>query len=396
MRRREFLLSSAAALTPAAKKTVAAIITVYTPRSHADVICGRMLEGYFPDNVRTGPRTRIVSMYVDQFPAKDMSRGLAEKHGFKICPGIGEAITLGGKKPAVDAVLFIGEHGDYPFNDRGQHLYPRYEMFQQIVDVIRAGGRAVPVYCDKHFSYSWEKARRMYDWARELKLPLMAGSSIPVTVRTPPLEFPLDAPVENAVAVSYGPIDAYGFHALETLQCMVERRKGGETGIAAVQMLEGAAVWKWRDGPGDWSAPLVEAACATSPQTKPGRPEANCKQPVAFVLEYRDGFRAAAYLLNGHTDGFLFAARLKGKPQPVASYFGIPKGGRDLPHFDGLTHCIEEMFVTGKPLYPVERTLLTTGALAFLFESRARRARVATPELAIRYRAPRNCYYERS
>ncbi|MCL4401767.1 MAG: hypothetical protein M1436_03755 [Acidobacteria bacterium] len=394
MRRREFLAAGAAALAPAPKKTVAAIVTVYRPRSHADVICGRILEGYFPDNRRVAPRTRIVSMYVAQTPANDMSRGLAGKHGFKIYPSIKEALTLGGPKLAVDAVLFVGEHGEYPWNDRGQHLYPRYEMFQEIMDVVRSSGRRVPVYCDKHFSYSWEKAKRMYDQAREFKLPLMAGSSIPVTVRTPELEFPLGAPVEHAVAVGYGDTDAYGFHILETLQCMVERRRGAETGIAAVHMLEGEAVWKWRAGEGAWSAPLAQAACATSPRTKTGRMEANCGKPVLFALEYRDGFRAACYILNGHTEGFLFAGRAQGRV--LASCFGIPQGGRDLPHFDGLVHCIEELFVTGKPLYPVERTLLTTGALAFLFESRVRKQRVATPELSIAYRAPRNCYFERS
>ncbi|MFB3829312.1 MAG: hypothetical protein ACE15B_21265 [Bryobacteraceae bacterium] len=394
--RREFFLAGAGALAASKPKSVAAVVTVYRKRSHADVICGRILEGYSPNNVRVEPRTRIVSMYVDQTPAEDMSRALAARHGFRIYPSIREALTLGGPKLAVDAVLFVGEHGDYPWNSRGQHLYPRYEMFEQIASVIRASGRAVPVYFDKHFSYSWEKAKRIYDWSRELKLPLMAGSSIPVTVRTPRVEFPLEAPVEHAVSVGYGNTDAYGFHTLETLQCMIERRKGAEKGIRAVQMIEGPAVWKWRDGEGRWSAPLLEAACATTPQTKAGAPEQNTKEPVLFVLEYRDGFRAASYLLNGHTQGFLFAAKMTDKTAPAACCFGFTGQGRDLPHFDGLAHCIEELFVTGKPLYPVERTLLTTGALAFLFESRERGARVETPELAIAYRAPRRAYFQES
>jgi hypothetical protein len=80
----------------------------------------------------------------------------------------------------------------------------------------------------------------------------------------------------------------------------------------------------------------------------------------------------------------------------VASHFGFPeKGHRALPHFDGLVHSIEEMFVSGKPFYPVERTLLTTGALAFLFESRGK-GRVETPELNIRYRAPRDTFFQRA
>ncbi len=128
-------------------------------------------------------------------------------------------------------------------------------------------------------------------------------------------------------------------------------------------LLEGEDVWKWRDSAeGRWSIPLLKAALATTPKTKPGNPEQNATKPVLFLLEYRDGLHAAAYLLNGHTSGFLFAGKLKGKAEPVATHCGFLDGGRPLAHFDGLVHCIEEMFITGQPLYPIERTLLTSGA----------------------------------
>ena len=64
----------------------------------------------------------------------------------------------------------------------------------------------------------------------------MAGSSLPVSWRRPELELTLDAPIEDALVAAYGPIEVYGFHALETLQTMVERRKGGETGVKAVHV----------------------------------------------------------------------------------------------------------------------------------------------------------------
>lgn len=185
MQRREFLalVPSAIAAAQPGKKKVGAIVTEYRYRSHADVIVGRILEGYSPNGVRTEPRTRIVSMYTDQIAPKDMSRDLAAKHGFKIYPTIAQALTLGGDNLAVDAVLLVGEHGDYPRNDKGQKMYPRYELFEQIVTVFRKSGRSVPVFSDKHLSYSWTKAKKMYDWSRELGFPFMAGSSIPVTVR---------------------------------------------------------------------------------------------------------------------------------------------------------------------------------------------------------------------
>jgi hypothetical protein len=396
MNRRHFLSLGAAVAAPA-KKTVGAIVTEYRYNSHADVIAGRILEGYAPNGMRAEPRTRIVSMYTAQIAPKDMSRDLSAKHGFRIYPTVAEALTLGGSKLAVDAVLLVGEHGNYPTNEKGQKLYPRFELFEQIMEVFRRSGRSAPLFCDKHLSYSWEKAKKMYDQARALKFPFMAGSSIPLTVRVPELELPLDCRLERAISVGYGDIDAYGFHTLEALQCMVERRGGSEKGIAAVEMLEGPAVWKWRDSEaGKWSAALLEAALSRSPKLPPGPPEQNAKNPVLFLLEYRDGFRAASYMLNGYVRGFLFAGKLKDRPEAVSTHFGFLEGGRPLPHFDGLVHCIEEMFVTGRPAYPVERTLLTTGALSFLFESRYQKKRLETPELKVAYGAPKDCYFQRA
>ena len=393
LNRREFisLLPAAAAAADGPKK-VAAIVTEYRYRSHADVIVGRFLDGYSPNNQRVTPRARIVSMYTDQIAPKDMSRDLAARHGFKIYPTIQEALTLGGEKLAVDAVLLIGEHGNYPVNDRGQKMYPRYELFEQIMQVYRRG-KTAPLFSDKHLSYSWDNASKMYAAAKSLGFPFMAGSSIPLTVRRPDVSIEYGARIDRAVGVGYGDDDAYGFHTLEAMQSMIERRAGGESGVAAVQMIRGEEVWKWRDGAGAWSRPLIDAALATNPRVKRGKPEEHVKRPALFLIDYRDGLKAAAYMLEGYSQGFLFAGSVKGQPRPVATHFGFTEGGRDLPHFDGLVHCIEEMFATGRPLYPVERTLLTTGVLALSFESLGM-GRRETPELGIRYKAPRDAYYQ--
>ena len=132
-------------------------------------------------------------------------------------------------------MLLVAEHGNYPFNDKQQQLYPRFEFHQQMVEVFRQSGRSVPVYSDKHFSYDWDKAKQIYDWSRELHYPLMAGSSVSVTFRRPELDFPLGVEFEDALMVGGGWVTDGGiFHNLETLQCFVERRKGGETGMRAV------------------------------------------------------------------------------------------------------------------------------------------------------------------
>src|SRR5262249_29520325 len=249
---------------PAAKKKVAAVVTVYHKWSHADVIVGKLLEGYLHDG-KEGPNLQLVSMFVDQFPPKgEMSKALARKHGFSIHDSIAGALTLGGTSLAVDGVLLIGEHGKYPENRRGQTLYPRRRFFAETASVFAKTKKSVPVFTDKHLAATWEDAKWMYDRARALFVPLLAGSSVPLTWRKPPLKLPIGCDLAEAVQVGYGPFEGYGFHALEALQCMAERRKGGETGVKTVTCLQGKAMWDAMDK-GAFSKDLLEAALKLVP-----------------------------------------------------------------------------------------------------------------------------------
>src|SRR5207248_10451716 len=173
--------------------------------------------------------------------------------------GIADALTLGGSDLAVDGVLLIGEHGDYARNEKGQTLYPRYEFFEQIVAVYRLTRKAAPIFNDKHLSWKWAWAKEMYDTARSMGFPMMGGSSLPVTWRTPSVDLPFGSPLSEAVCVGYGGVDSYDFHALETLQCLVERRRGGETGVRWLQAYRGDAFWSAHHE-GVWSKALFEAA----------------------------------------------------------------------------------------------------------------------------------------
>jgi hypothetical protein len=178
---------------------------------------------------------------------------------------------------------------------------------------------------------------------------------------------------------------------------MVERRAGGETGIARVEWIEAEAIWEWMSSAaGQWSRPLLEEAARRNPFRKPVRLEEEARRPVLFRLEYKDGFRAAGLIISPSGTGWSFACKGQGATGIDSTFFGLADKGRPLPHFDGLVKCIEDMFVTGKPVYPVERTLLTTGALALLFQSRKRKQALETPELAIAYRAAKDVYFQRS
>lgn len=379
------------------RKPIAAVATVYRPMSHAYHIAGRFIHGYARGGKHHLPKHYLSSLYVQQVPDNDDSRDVCRDFDVRLSRNIEDALTHGTGKLAVDGVLLIGEHGNYPRNDKGQILYPRYEMMEEIVGVFRKTGQRVPVFNDKHLSHAWPKAKKIADWSTELKFPLMAGSSLPVTWRRPELELPVESQIEEGLVAAYGAIEIYGFHALETLQVMLERRKGGETGVKSVTCLTGNDVWKAADE-GRWSWKLLDAALSRSETVNPGDIRRNVgsvsignfpRTPAtAFLVEYKDGVRGTILLLNGHINDFCFAAKLKNDPKPASCLFHLPPppGAR---YFDCLVANIEKLFETGKSPYPMERTLLTSGILDAAMESHYRRgSRVDTPELAVVYAAP--------
>lgn len=365
-------------------KRVAGVTTVYTHNSHADVILSRLFQTETLDFKGRRPDLELVSLYVDQVPKGDLSRQFGQQYGFRPCPTIEEALTLGGMELAVDGVLLVGEHGDYPHSEKDQELYPRKRFFDETVRVFRRSGRVAPVYSDKHLSHSWDEAKAIYDTSRELKFPLMAGSSLPGTWRRPPLDVRRSAPLKEAVAVSYHTLYGYGFHALEMLQCLAERRRGGETGVRRVQCLEGPAVWE-AGRQGRYDRALLDAALGRLSRGAPPDLEAKVPKPVVFLIDYRDGFRASVFTLNNAVGEWTIAWREEGAAEPRSTLFWTQEA-RPLGHFTFLVRGIEEMMHTGKASWPVERTLLTSGMMDFLLTSRHQGGvAIETPQLAIRY-----------
>ncbi len=217
-----------------------------------------MLEGYYPDNVRTEPRTRIVSMYVDQFPARDMSRGLAgstasgsARASARRSPGWEEA---GRGRCAVDR-----RARRLPLQRPRAAPLSALRAVQQIIDAIRASGRAAPVYCDKSTSltYSWEKARR------NVRLGARAETAVDGGVVHPGDGANAAAGVSAGCARGarrrgeHGPIDAYGFSRAGDPRVHGERpqgrgdrhRRGGDAGrrgrmeVRATGLGTGARRW---------------------------------------------------------------------------------------------------------------------------------------------------------
>ena len=372
---------------------VAALITTFFPRSHAHVILENFLVPYLFNGQVTHSNTQIASVFVDQIHEQDMSRDVAARFKIPTFPTIADALTLGGDRLAVDAVLLIGEHGSYPTNAKGQVEYPRKQFFDQTVAVFRKSGQVAPIFCDKHLSYRWDWAKEMYDTARAMQIPFMAGSSVPLAERRPPLELPAAAPITAAVSIHGGGVESYDFHALEVLQSQLEGRKGGETGVRSVRFAEGEPLWK-AAADGLWSTELAAEAMAAEvgedhELVKVFRAKGSqaTKEPIhAILVEYRDGLKAAALKVGSSGIRWNFACQLAGenKPRATAYYVG-PWQNRNL--FRALSHAIQTHFRQRKAPYPVERTLLVTGVLDAAMDARMVGKAVETPQLDLKYAA---------
>lgn len=369
---------------------VAAIYTWFTHRSHAHVILENFFHNYLFNGKITNPGVDVVSIYADQTaPKGDLTQQVANKYKVPVYKTIREALTLGGKQLAVDAVLSIGEHGNYPLNDMGVREYPRKRFFDAIVDVMRQSNRYVPLFNDKHLSYRWDWARAMYDTCLQFQIPFLAGSSVPLAQRRPALEIQNGPRLEEAVAIHGGPFESYDFHGLEILQSLVEFRQGGEAGVENVEFLRGEALWNAATQK-RWSRALADAAMAAEFNKKldsltqiPGEGKF---EPHGILINYRDGFKATVLKLGQSATRWNIAYKVMNEKQPRAtSWYVGPWNNRNL--FRALSHAIQHLFTTRQQPYPVERTLLTTGILEAAVRSRHQKGeRITTKHLHFGYK----------
>jgi hypothetical protein len=401
--------------TPAKGRIRIAVLgTSYHYESAMQTIADRFLVGYPHQGEWHMPDVQIVSMYLDARPhggegvhgvvrsvlqdPGDLSVGRAKEFGFRVCNNIPEALRCGGTKLAVDAVLCVVEQGNYPRNHKDQILYPRYDFFQQCVQVFEEERRSVPYFNHESLSFSFPEANSMVAASERLKFPLLAGSSLPVTWRIPDVDIPLGARIEEAVMVGVGTLDGMDFDALEAMQCMLERRAGGETGVKAVQLLEGDDVWAAGES-GRWSKELLSSALSRSDAIQgltvmDGRPQDMVaggalpqlvKNPMAYCIEYQDGTRATMLMLNGANQDFVFSARVAGHGLVATQFFHSPPP--NVTYSASLAAKIEELFSKGTAPYPARRTMLVSGMLEACLNSRSRlNQRLETPHLDVHYK----------
>lgn len=417
--RRQFLAQLAAlsavpatrlsALSPASpRKKVAFLGTWVTRHSHAQHFLDRMTFGYGWRGKWELPQLEVASVYIDQFPENDLGRERIKRHGLNQCESIAEALTLGGDKLAVDGVVIIGEHGDYPRNEMGQKLYPRYEWFKECVKVFEASGRAVPVFNDKHLSTTWARCAEMVADSRRLDFPFLAGSSLPVTRRLPAIDMPHDVPLRESVCVAYGGVDSYDIHALETAQCMSERRRGGEVGIRRVHAVRDEQMWEMLAADDREETRRLVVAALTRSHNLPVEggfytdritfdwARQALPKGVAYFVEHLDGFRTTILLLGIRDFNYAGLRADTGEIVSCQMYLPMPgHGSTTADFFHPLVRHIEQMVITGQTPYPIERTLLTSGMTLAGVESLHRGVPIETPQMNVRYQVgPESTYWQ--
>ena len=390
------------------KKRIAFLGTEVRTHSHAQHFLDRLALGYGWQGKWQEPRLDIASIYIDQFPENgDLGRDRVKRYGLKLYPSIEQALTLGTNDLAVDGVVIIAEHGNYPSNDKGQRLYPRYEWFKKCVKVFEKSGRSVPVFNDKHLSTTWGQCKEMVDDSKRLNFPFFAGSSLPVTRRMPSIDVALNTPLKESVCVAYGGADSYDIHALETAQCMSERREGGEVGISEVHALRGERMWErlLTKQHKDTRKLIVSALMRSHNLPVQGGyytgkitfewAQKTFPNAWAYFIKHLDGFKTT--MLMASIQDFNYAGLRADNDEIISTQMYLPMpthGSSTADFFHPLCRHIENAVITGKVPYPVERTLLTSGmTLAGVESLHMGQIPVATPHMNVSYKVGKESTY---
>ncbi len=346
---------------------IAVVSTTFYIRSHSDVIATRWTTPRPADTQWgwDGPSSELASIHIEQIRENDTGVAWAKESQVPLKDSIEDAITLGEGKVAVDAVLLIGEHGVYPQNEFDQKTYPRKELFDKIVNVFRKFGKSVPVFCDKHYSYNAAWAHEMVQTAKAMGFPLLGGSSIPHTPFIPEPQLKRGFKPRQSIAVYYGDKEAYLYHSFEFAQSILEKRAGGESGIAGISVHTKDQAWDVLEK--QFNPALLEAAIQCCAGVKAGDRKAHCaaaaKQPMPIltVAHHADGLQSAHVNLSGHVEGWSLAIETEdGQIHPA----GATAAGEDVwfAHFATFSRLIETFLKTGQYPFAPERALLTTVA----------------------------------
>ncbi|HIT75817.1 MAG TPA: hypothetical protein IAA98_09545 [Candidatus Avipropionibacterium avicola] len=365
---------------------VALIATAWFRDSHADVLAGPLVRGYPWNGEHQPSRIEIVSAHIEQHGVLgpegqelDVGLPILAEAGIPQYETPAEALGAGRPGVNVDGVLIIGEHGRYEENEWGQQVYPRRRLFDACISAMIATDTFIPIANDKHLAWNWTDAKAMYDTAASLGVPLLAGSTIPLSWRRPRgTAWPYGAQLDAIVGAAYGPFERYGYHCLEGVQAFAERRAGGETGVAEVHGWAGAEA---ADGVATIDSALLERAIAAHGVAPDDIGAAIDRIEHVITATHRDGLRSAVVLSPALRS---FSVAATGPDHEVDAELHL-QPGRPHSHFAFLARAVESLMLERRPPYPVERTLLTGGILDHAMKSAHGAVEPATPHLDVTY-----------
>ncbi|HTH52619.1 MAG TPA: hypothetical protein VL495_01630 [Edaphobacter sp.] len=403
---------AAVAQTAQRRPRIACLVSYWgLPTSHADWIVNKLIDGYWWKGAHTPSQVDVVSVYINQFDTSLLGQKVCKAKNIPIFKTVGEAVTLGGKELAVDGVVIVCEHGNYPTDLKGHWLLPRWWIYQQVIKVFEESKRSVPIFNDKHLSYSWDDAKWMFDKSRELNFPLSGGSSIPLYFRKPEVELAIDTPLKNGLVIGGMADEGATFHCIDVLQSFMDRRKGGETGVKSVQSIRGPETWKWVEQ-NAWASNLLEAVRKNfdlppgyfqkggQQEGRQGGRSQGARQPNLCIVEYNDGTNAAS--ISGAGVGWTFAGEIEGQKDPtVISMLGWPGPISQYHAANAHEHWLIEMMLTRKEPFNAERLLLSTGIVNHYMDSNwqdgrysAVGRRIETPYMDMKYRSTHGPMFE--
>ena len=365
--------AGAAGQTGRRRPRIACLVSYWgLPTSHADWIVNKLLDGYWWKGAYTPSQVDVVSVYINQLDTSLLGQKVCKAKNIPIFKTVGEAVTLGGNELAVDGVVIVCEHGNYPTDLKGHWLLPRWWIYQQVIRVFEQSHRSVPVFNDKHLSYNWDDAKWMFDKSRELHFPLTGGSSIPIYYRTPEIDLAPDTPLKNGLVIGDMADEGATFHCIDVLQSFMDRRKGGETGVKSVQSIRGPQSWKWVEA-NPWAHNLLEAVrikfdLPAGHFQHGGQTNPHARQSNLCVVKYNDGTEAAS--ISGSGVGWTFAGDIEGQKDPtIISMLGWPGPISQFHAANAHEHWLIEMMLTGKEPFNAERLLVSTGIVNYYMDS---------------------------
>lgn len=218
------------------------------------------------------------------------------------------------------------------------------------------------------------QARELAEKTSRRKLLLAGGTAVAVTWRLPDIDLPRGAKVTDALIVVQGEFPGAELYALDGLLPIIERRWGGETGVARARSLKGDDCWKLLSD-SDPARDLIATALSRSdsPQGDPVRDGRTqdlmalglvpklASDPRAWVLDHNDGLRTVVIVLDGVVADFNFALRTDDGRIISAQLYRPPAPQRH--EFSRLAQTIENYFRSHVTPWSLNRSLLARGLL---------------------------------